>query len=330
MAAGFCNDACAANLDDIYKPLLQKNRFLLESEASYYRMNEIGNHGSATYGEFKSTPDYMDLQNTLSFSITDSLNIKAGFGALLPAEYTRTTYNAAGGNDIQRYKVQHMYDFSAGARARLGQVDFFSEVLARRQRSTWDYAPYPNPTCFFTMIKSHSEDVRAGLRFITEDEPLFIESNLSKIKRPLLREKQVNLETNVTYRSGEALRGSEFFFAGVTRYNYFHDIKAHYEPELIVRYGIRDNLEAETGISYQTPLIYHLNADRFNPAGTTVFTDGIYKVEHKARIPCAVRYRADDKIEIAFSSPVEMAHQRLDYWQKQAGGALATVAKREA
>lgn len=318
----FCCFLYGADLDNLYQTILEKDRFLCSGNFYYFELKEKGIHGSDNYDKFDSTPYIYSFENLLKFSPLSSSNITFGFNEMFPVSYTRLTYNPLGSLDsIQKYELDYFQDYTINFQFRKNPIDIYMDMLEKRQQSNWNWASNPDPPNYFSYIKSHYENFKVGGRYLSKcNEPC--QSKLSKITRPLICEDQINIETELEYKTGALRRTTDYTLSGIYNYNFFHRLKPHLISKLILRYGLNENLELESGLSYTTPFKYRYEYTSYNPDNTYSYIIGQYKLKHNFYLPFVLRYRFNDILEVTFSSDFHYISQRLDYWQKATNDTL--------
>lgn len=328
-----CPPLHGANLDDLYKPLLRKKRFLYEGKARSYFKKENGVHGRGTFGKFDASPWFFKSENVLKFAPFDFLNIGLIMDETLPAKYERTTHDLSGTIATrQEYRLNYFRTYGAILRARLEPVEFYFEYKKNWQKSRTTSTPEPNPMNFFTYTKASFEEAKVEMRYISPSgaskRP---KSNLSKIKRPLLDKNQVSIESGVVYRRGSLGMRTQFMVLPAGNFNirHFQRLMAHFEPQVILKFGLLNNLEVESGLAYTTPFQYKYEFKQFNPPGTSLLLTGKYRWEDNFYIPVALRYRCRKNLELKLSSDFHTIKQRLEYTQKNVNNTLTLFFHRE-
>jgi hypothetical protein len=314
--------ACqAASLDELHRPLPGKGNILYQTAVDYFTLDEEGTHGSSAYEDIKSRPHFYLLDNLLKFAPSGNLEVALGFNQALPASYRRSIFNTAGNLAVtQDYDLNYFRDYTAGLRLRQGPIEAYLDVLEKRQKDDWRAALYPASPIYFSYIRSHYEDFKAGFRYLGADNTGQKPSNLSRITRPLLGARQINIETQLGYKSG-ALRRNVYYYTGGFRFlNFYHTLTRHLVPSLVLRYGLSQELEIESGLSYAAPFKYKFEYKDQAPTGTTSLI-GTYDFDNNFRFPFRMRYRPLAPLEVMFSSDFSFAQQTLDYY-RQASGAV--------
>lgn len=328
-----CRLLFGADLDDLYKPLLRKKRFLYEGKARSYFKKENGIHGRGTFGKFDASPWFFKSENVLQFAPLDFLNIGLIMDETFPAKYERTTHDLGGTIATrQEYRLNYFRTYGAILRARMEPVEFYFYYKKNWQRSRTTSTPEPSPMNFFTYTKASFDEAKAEMRYISpsgsSEGP---KSNLSKIKQPLLEKNQVSMRGGVGYRSGSLGMRTEFMIlpAGNFRIRHFQRLMAHFEPQFVLKFGLLDNLELESGLAYTTPFQYRYEFKQFSPAGTSLLITGKYRWEDNFYIPTALRYRYRKNIELKLSSDFHTIKQRMEYSQKNVNNTLTLFPDRE-
>jgi len=313
----------AADLNDLYGPLLQKCAGLYQADIEGYKSNEQGAHGNAIYDKFDAGPDFFSIGNKLTFAPGSSFNARVGLKGIIPATYSRYTYGLTDDSldSVQEYKLEQFWEGSFLLRARRELVEFYIDGFANRQKSMSRAAPHPAAENFFPHARGHFEDVKGGMRYLSEDETKQPKSNLSKAKSPLLDKNQITIDTGVGYKHGKATQRTYYHFSTWTYYyNYSHHARPHFKPYITFNYGILDNLELGTGIAYTTPFKYHYEFKQFNPTGASRQIDGLYKFRNNIHVPVSARYRLRRNIEISANSDISIVNQKLEYKEKAFNG----------
>jgi hypothetical protein len=320
----------AAELDDIYTPLLNNDRMLYTGQLDYFELDERGVNGGAAYGEFDSVPYFSSINNTLRASILPLLELKLGYKETLPADYGRFTYSAQGPlSTYQEFDLKYFRDINISGRMRKEPVEIWVDFLRRRHKSGWNLATIPNPTNYYVYNKVYYDNVKGGIRYLLPSRGPQEKSNLSIFTRPLMEEGQSNIEVSFDFEEGRLRRLTDYYLRGKLKYNYFHYFKPHLTPSLLVRYGMSKDLELETGISYTTPFRYKYVYENYTRTGTSNFVVGNYRLRNNFYFPIKCRYRPCDNLEIMISSDFNLKNQRLDYWQKTTNGSITNYSPRE-
>lgn len=313
----------SAEMDDLYKPLLNKSRLLYEGNFYYFELEEDGMHGNNAYDKFDSAPYIYSFGNSLRFSPLSSLDIGLGFKQFFPASYRRLTYSPSGSlASDQEYELDYFQDCLLDFRIRKKSAEIYFNALEKRQQSNWNWATHPDPANYFSYIKAHYEDFTSGVRYLSEGDGNYQLSNLSKIKRPLLSNDQINVEAQLQYKTGTLRRVTDYDISGIYNYSFFHRLKPHFTPEIKLRYGLDKNLELGSGFSYTTPFKYRYEYTVYNPDSTYSYIIGQYKLKHNFYIPIILRYQIRDELEIMLFSDFHYISQRLDYWEKGANNTM--------
>jgi len=207
-------------------------------------------------------------------------------------------------------------------------IELYLNLLEKRQKSNWNWAIPPGPKIYFNYIRAHYEDFKIGLRYLSSAKERQNKTNLSKVKRALLEDNQLNIEPELEYQQGKLKRNSPYYSEG-EYYNFYHILEPHFTPKITLRYGLYKNLELESGLSYTPPLKYKYEYRRFYSDSTSLFKTGTYELDTNFFVPFAFRYRAKDNFEVMLSSDFHYIDQRLDYWQKETDNTITTYPSRE-
>ena len=312
------NFSYAADLDEVYGPLVKKGSVLYAGKVNFFVLDEEGTHGSSTEDKFEAAPCLPSFGNLLKFSPLDSLELALGLDQDFPAKYKRFTYNNSGGlASIQKYEIDYFMDFILGLRIRRGPTEAYLDISEKRQKTNWGYGDYPAPANYFSYIRAHYEDFKLGLRFLSEEKTPQEQSNLSKLSEALLSDNQMNLEAELGYKKGKLRRTTDYYHsAGLYIYNFYHVLKPHFIPKIAIRYGLNKDLEVGTGLFYTTPFKYEYEYKRYDPGGTSRLIFGAYKLKNNFYVPLSLRYRPRTNLEFMFSSDFNSITQKLDYREK--------------
>ena len=198
----------AADLDDIYKPLLREGRYFYEASFDYFKLKDRGVHGDIAndYEDFKANPYLFSLYNSLTISPKSFLNLKLGFKQTGPLNYTRSTSLSTGVLAVdQDYDLDYFHDYNLSLRARGESAEFYLETLGKRQKTSWYSNVYiPPPSWVSSYASTYFMDIRLGVRYLSSG---FRDNNSSKsldlLILPLLENKQFNLETELGFKRGK-------------------------------------------------------------------------------------------------------------------------------
>jgi len=321
----------AAGLDDLYTPLLSSGKKLYKSDLDYYEMGEKGQHGSASFGAFDSEPQYFSFRQHLRFSPINLLEIGLGYGMDLPASYNRTTYNPAGSVAFfNQYDLDFIHHMNFDLRRRFSNSEFYIDGYINRQRASWNSAPGLVVPNFFTLIHSHYEDIKTGFRYLSSGQNTQDRSNLSKVTHSLLEEGQFNWEAELGYKRGNLIRDNEFLgTVPPTTRTYRHHLRPHLIPRIGFRYGLDENLEFQSGLSYKPPMRFKFEFKQFTPSlSTTNFIIANYKVEKEVNLPLKLIYRPRPNVEISLLSNTTYGVQTLNSYEKETEDTITNFPKK--
>ncbi|UCC95952.1 MAG: hypothetical protein JSW40_04180, partial [Candidatus Omnitrophota bacterium] len=308
----------AADLDDLYAPLLEKGRIFYSAEGSYFRLKENGIHGSLSYDRIESTPEFYSFHNFFLFSPIEAVELGLGFGYTSASAYERSVYdpteNLAG---LYEFDVRYLQDYDFYFRGRQEPFEFYVDFSESRQKAKWEFASFPDPTSYFTYLDTHFEDLKAGLRYLSPEGSSQDETSLSQVRLPLLGDGQIHIEAELGYVQGKLTRASEQYYLGQLYSHYFyHNMRGHFVPRCYAGYGVSDTLEARVGFAISTPLKYKYDYQLHYPDTTSRLTVGTYTLKNDIFVPLQVRYRPYENVEICLSSDYHFISQKLTYWQK--------------
>ena len=309
----------AADLDDIYTPFIAQDKFLYQAEIYNFDMSEEGIHGSSSFGDFESDPSLLSVSNSLRFSPVSGFEVEAGYGQFLPREYSRLIYdNPTAVLDIeQEYTLNHFQDYFLNLRLRKGLFETYLTVQEKRQKAKADAVLFLNDMISFDDITSHYEDFKLGVRYLSKEETPLERNSYFQITRPLLAERQINMEAGVGFRNGRVKNISDICYGNIPYlHEYFHQLRPHFIPEVLLRYGLSDRFEIESGFSYTTPFKYNYEFRQFNASYPNSIT-GTYEIENDFKTPLKFIYRHADSISVKFSSDFSYVKQRMDSWEKE-------------
>jgi hypothetical protein len=319
----------AADFNQFYTPFVKPGDVLFEESLYYFGLAEEGVHGSAAYEDFTSEPSYFSLNTLFRFSLLNKLECTFATRQAIPAQYSRYTYLPAGNlGVIQDYHIDYFSDYSLDLRYRMEPIEAYVSIQEKTQKDDWRSASYPDDPNFFSYIRAHFEDFKAGLRYLSGPAAKGQDTNMSLLDRPLLDQHQLAADLQLGYKKG-ALRRNTYFYSGASTlpYNFYHRLDPQYIPASTVTYGIDKNLEIESGLSFISPAKYHFEFKRFF-AGTTSLT-GAYKLDRNFEVPLSLRYRMGDDLEMHFSSDLRFCRQRLDYSSKSNAGVVTAYPDKE-
>ena len=322
----------AADLDGLYRPFLKKGEYLLCEEFEFFKLKEKSLHGSTTYESVSSSPDIYTLDTSLKLLLWNNLEGEFLFNQAIPSEYTRKTDKQSGGlGVVQDYHLNYLRDYGLNFRLRKEPFEAYLSVLEMTQGNDWRSAQYPASPNYFTYTRAHFEDFSLGMRFLSPGNQEKEEKGLALLNRPLLDKRQFNLEAELGLKGGSVRRNSFYYSAVVDyAYNYYHRLQHHYIPSLNFGYGIADNLELRSGFSFTSPYKYYFEFKRMRMSnGSTRALRASYRLERNFEIPLSLSLRPKDNLEFLFSAPSSFARQRLDYWIREASGAITGYGSKE-
>lgn len=324
----FCLPVSSSNLDDVCGPLIPDGRFIYSSKFEYFGSREKGLHGNASYGRFNSNPYFYSINNSLRFSIF-SADIETGFNEFYPSKYKRLTYASDGSlSEIQRYNIDYYHDFWIKAKKRKDKVEFYLDVLSKRQKTNWMWESLSFDLGYFSYINARYDEFKGGLIYLTELHSQDNMANLSKFMGPLLVDGQFSLDFGLKYRQGKLTRHTIYNLLN-RNINFYHNLRPHYSPKIICRYGLRDDLEVEGGIVYTTPLKYKYSYRQFNSDGTSLFVDGNYEIRQSFLLPLQLKYQTKSKFRATLSAPFNFKNQKFNYQRKNTDNTISNFERRE-
>ncbi|MBN1869301.1 MAG: hypothetical protein JW847_01820 [Candidatus Omnitrophica bacterium] len=321
----------AADLGDIYSPLIGSNKFLYKAEMYSFDMSEEGTHGSASFGAFNSDPKLFSLSHSLRFSPIANMEIETGYRQFLPQEYTRYTYDGPTSalDTVQDHRLDHFQDYSLQLRFRKALFETYLSVQEKRQKAKTDAKLLLDDTISFDDIYSHFEDFKFGVRYLSKEKASSGKDHYFQVTRPQLEADQVNVEANLGYKNGKVKNSQDVYSRGALYFReYSHQLRPHVIPEVLLRYGVSDRVNVETGFSYTTPFKYKYECRRFNPTNTN-FIIGTYNIKNNLEAPLKVSYRPWDHFSVTASSDFRFTRQRLDLWEKKTDGSTAVYTVRK-
>ncbi|MFH0732623.1 MAG: hypothetical protein V2A72_06875 [Candidatus Omnitrophota bacterium] len=316
----------AADLNDLYKPLLEKDKFLYQLEAHYFNLEERGIHGGAAFDRFDANPHFIDIENSLIISPDDTWDVGLGYTETLHTSYKRFTYNPSYAlSTTNEQDIEYLRGYNFSLRKRIEPFDILLRFSGNRQKAQWDSTPNLAATNMFTCIRSHYEELKANLRYLSGAAASAVKDNLSKLKYSLLNKQQLNLDAGLGYKQGSIKRNTEYYFAGSpNNYNIYHNLEFHLIPEFKARYGLLDNLQIEGGVAYTTDFKYKYDYRYFLPNQTSTFVYASYKLTENFSVPARLDFRPKENIGISLFSDFHTAKQRMDYWQKNTNNTITT------
>ncbi len=306
--------AHAAEMDDIYKPLLEKKRILYDGGFDYFEMDEDGRHGGASYDKFTSTPFFYSINNMVKVGLPFLMEVTAGLDEYLPTSYKRITRDPRESiNSTQKYGIRSMREYFVELRARRSSAEFFARFMQRLGDFYWNWTIYPqDPPEYFSYISSHYEDLSFGIKYLSDPAPEADPSSLSRVTRPLLAARQFDIEGAWQWRSG-AMRRNTPYYTFDRYYNFYQKIKPHFAQSVNMRYGVTDGVELEAGIVYTFP--FELEYDYityFSSRGRGSFLEGSYMIDNNISAPIGLRIRPMRNVEAHASADMRWVNQALD------------------
>ncbi|MCK5494686.1 MAG: hypothetical protein KAJ14_16370 [Candidatus Omnitrophica bacterium] len=318
----------AAELNDLYKPLLKKDQVLYEGKVSYFKSNEGGGY-IGSYDSFDAQPHLYSFENNLTFAPADGMNISLGFNEIPPSSYTRDSFNSSGVlAAMQKFDLDYMQDYKVGLRFRCEDGEAYFNVLKKIQKAHWDWQVPPAPKFYFTDIYTDFQNYSLGLRHVAKPQTDWWKTSLSRITRSLLNDKQINVEAQLEYTTAKAKRNSDY--QTINRfYNYYHHLEDKFSPGINVQYGLSDDWEFASGIVYTMPFTYEYEDRVYYADGTSRFRIGEYKLDNNVFIPLSSRFRLESNFEIALSCDLSYIEQRLAHRQKETDNSVTINPERE-
>ena len=322
----------AANLSDIYMPHVAKNKYLYEIEVTSFDMVEEGSHGGTEFSDFNSDPSLVSAFHSLRFSPISGLEVEAGYEHYFPREYTRSTYDGPTPflDTVQDYTLQYFQDYFFELRYRKNAFETYVQFQEKRQKSKVDAVLLLGNTISFDDINAHYEDLNFGARYLSEGTGSQAKNTYFQIIRSLLSDQQINLEMNVGFKNGKVNDVADIYFNGdLFIRDYFHQLRPHFIPAVLLRYGMNDHLEVESGFSYTSPYKYNYEFKQFNP--TTQFSKaGTYSIENNFKVPLKLTYQPEDhNVSVMLSADFNYIKQRLDSWEKLVNNSITSYNARK-
>ena len=251
----------SVTLDNLSGPLVPQHRYLYSLDTFYSYMQERGLHGSASFGLYDSRPDYWTIHNALRFSPLKDTEVEIGEGETFSTTYKRLTYDRM---DVLKYvndyNAGQFHAFDMEARHRQGPYEYYVHAYANRQNPDWHNSAGFTEANFFTYIRTHYEDITAGLRH-AQDKWAW--------------------DARLRYRNGRIRRVNYYYTGGSTIPRaYEQQLRGHMTPEITFQYHIADGLTVHSGLAYTTPYKY-----KFTFQQTTHFIGATYKMSRQLFIP---------------------------------------------
>ncbi len=297
----------AAQLDDLYGPLIKSGQSLLTLRGEYYSMWEKGHHGSASFDFFHSRPHEASLLSGLRFAPIQGLDVELGYQYTFPQRYDRPTEN---NSDIitsyQRYSTEGLSDFTLNTRFRQGEGEYYLDVLEKRHKSRWDFSVSQTaPPILFNYFQSNYEDIAIGARFAHHNAP-----------------GEFSSEWELGYKNGRLDRVGTFYVADIQHRSYHHRTHEHFTPRVLLRVGLNDQLQAEGGLAYTSPMRYQYDFRQYKDSGLTNFISGNYTWDSVVKVPMALRYYPSEDLNMSMTLDYTFIKQSLSYWEMAESGIL--------
>lgn len=308
---------------ELYKPLVPKKRFLSDTEFYYFNKHSYGNHGYTLYDRISNDSHFYSLKESVKFSPLSNLEMELGYKRVLPSSFKRVVYEswsdtARGTSDCS---IIYLDDYTFKTRSRFDNFEFYLDVLEKRQKSQRDYRVYSDHYSHFYHYYTNYEDIKAGVRYVSEPGVVVDESNLSKITRPLLSARQLNAETELEFKQGKARRSIEYDSASLRDASTYYTF-SHYIPKVTLRYGLSKDLEGEAGLYYVTPYAYKYVYTINYADETYIYFDTAYRLKNNFIFPLGLRFRPQDNVELSFLSDFNYAQQKIDHSSRAADGTV--------
>lgn len=306
-----------SDLDRLYKPLVEPKKLLYEFNTEYFKNQNYSNHGGTNLDKHNFNSSLNSIGSNFTFSPLAWLEITAGFKEIMPKKMKQSFY-ARQTEDlslIYRFKTEYFQDYNFKARARTETIELWLDVAEKRSRIKRTDETIPDPPNQVTRINSNYEDINLGLRFISKNETDEDLSNLSKLKRPLMKNNQLNLEGSIGYRHGKLDRKTNYT-NDLTETRFNHNLKWHLLPRFGLKYGLTDDFEIDSGLVCATPIQYKYEEIIQYTNGTTNSVAATYKLTDNVSLPLKFNFRPIENFEASFSSDYTYASQILEYSQK--------------
>lgn len=314
-----------ATLAEIYGTMIQEGDLLFSEEVSFFGLNEESQHGLADYDEVYARAGFTRFDTSARFSLGKDAEMVIGLTQACPAGYTREVYNPSGRFSVEQdYNIDNLWDYFLYLRARKGAFEPYIRVMEKTQKTDWHSSNYPGAPDYYAYIRSHYEDISAGLRYLWgAQEGAAAVSALSILDRPLLDAGQVSLDALLQYRNGTVRRNSYYYFNSLlsTDYNMYHRLDDQVTPAAHIGLGIGDTMEFASGLSFSFPYKYFYEYRRRSSAGRLTLKSS-YKTDRDFAVPLRLRYRPADTIELTLSADTAYCRQRLDYWRVETTGSV--------
>ena len=299
----------AQTLDHLSGPLIPQGRYLYTVGTGYFHLQERGTHGSASFGEFSSEPDYWSIINHFTFTPLKNTELHFGVVNNFSTESPRYTYNPMNVLVFQNdYRLNQFHEFDIDLRHRRGNTEFYLNSFHNDLDSQWHSAPGFVEGDFFTDIQSHFEDIKIGARQAHE---------------------QWDWKGHARYRHGMMRRTNTYYpTTPDTRRNYYQDLRAHVTFGLEGNYRQNDQIEYSSGLIYTLPYKYKFEFQQFNPSSTTNFISATYRLSQQFHIPLGVDYQYNSAWRFNVRSDLNYAKQRGDIYEKETTDLFSNVSTR--
>ena len=125
-----------ADLDGLYQPLLEGDRFLYKTQAYLFDLDDRGVHGGANFDRFDADPYFLTFGKVLRFSPISPVEIELGYNEALHTDYKRSTYHPTGSmTSVQKYNIDYFRNFNSSVRIRMGSSELYFDFLEKRQKA---------------------------------------------------------------------------------------------------------------------------------------------------------------------------------------------------
>ena len=291
-------------------------------------MNEEGFHGSTSFSDFRSDPRLLALKHSLRFSPLNRWEVEAGYGQHLPQSYTRQTNDGptAALDTEQKYYLNHLQDYFLNVRHRRENGEAYFSFKEKRQKAKSDAVLLLNSTVSFDDINAHFEDMALGWRVLTREDEARTQKKYLDIVYPQLSGGQTHFDFRTGFKKGKMKNSSDIYVSGgLFVINYTHELRTHFLPGVLAKYGLSDKLEIGSGITYTTPFKYVYEFERLDSDGDTNLIRASYSTDIQLAVPVNVLYRPADNMAVKISTDFQFTDQRLDYHQRQVDTGVVTT-----
>lgn len=265
-------------MDEFYKPVLPKGKFLLDESFYYFDNDFYGDNN----GKIESATNFYSLRNNVKFSPLTNLEINLGFNRTFSAKATLNNYNSRGVLiQSQLTKLSYVDDYILNARLRKNTMELYLDILEKVQKSKRElHSNYNSPSHFRVSYK----DFKFGIRHISPPDAVPDETSLSMITTPLLSKGQFNIEAELGYKEARLTRNDSFdsVYQGA---QWYHTLNPHFIPRFSLMYGLSQDLELELGLRYITPYKYKYQRNVIYANGTNLFDHAKYKLRNNFYVP---------------------------------------------